>query len=417
MPPRHGKSELISHYFPAWYLGRNPDNQLILCCYESSFAQSWGAKARDLLLEYGPDWFDGVRVNPFASSSDHWEILKRKGVMNTAGIGGPITGKGADVLIIDDPIKNPEEAASATMREKIWEWWEGAAMPRLEPDGAVIVVMTRWHKDDLVGRLKKEGGWKVLSFPAIAVEADILQRNPGDALWPSRFSLARLEAIRQGISPYYWTALYQQSPMERGGNIFKQEWWHYYGVAPEFFRIIQSWDTAFKKGATNDFSVCTTWGENQHGYYLLDLWRGRVEFPELKRTFYALFNRYKPQAVLVEDAASGQSLIQEIRRPSENLPAIPILPIRPETDKVARAYAVTPIIEAGLVHLMDSAPWLIDLYTETGGFPTAEHDDVVDSITQALSYLTRSNINTTAGQQNYQEVAIPQFYSNGLPSF
>src|SRR5690348_3861723 len=193
MPPRHGKSELVSHYFPAWYLGTRPNRRVILTSYEADFAATWGRKVRDVLAEFGPTLY-GVRVRDDSSAANRWDLAEHTGGMVTAGVGGPITGRGADVLIIDDPVKNADDALSATMRERVWEWWRSTAYTRLEPSGAAVLVMTRWHEDDLAGRLlgeMEQGGehWEVLRLPAIAEEEDdALGRHPGEALWPQRFS-------------------------------------------------------------------------------------------------------------------------------------------------------------------------------------------------------------------------------------
>ncbi|OPY31557.1 MAG: Terminase-like family protein [Methanomassiliicoccales archaeon PtaU1.Bin030] len=391
MPPRHGKSELVSRYFPAWYLMHWPDKRIILTSYEADFAAQWGRKARSLLEEHGGK----VQVSKGSSAADRWEIEGHMGGMQTAGIRGPITGKGADLLIIDDPVKNDEEARSELMRERNWDWYTSTARTRLEPDGAVVVIMTRWHEDDLVGRLLAdiEGDkWNVIRLPAIAEPDDPLGRIEGQALWPERFDENALEAIRKGMSPYYWNALYQQSPTARGGNVIKDEWWRYYdmhAVEPSFLKgarfVIQAWDTAFKTGQDNDFSVCTTWAEMTSGAYLLSMWRGRVEFPELVKTSNNLIDTWKPNAVIIEDKASGQSLAQELQRTAR----VPIIPMPVDKDKVARCYAVTPEIEGGRVFLPRDLPGLRELLAETAAFPNGVHDDIVDSIVLGLSYIVQ----------------------------
>ncbi|GAG84874.1 unnamed protein product, partial [marine sediment metagenome] len=291
------------------------------------------------------------------------------------------TGRGFNVGIIDDPVKDEEEAASQVIRDKVWDWYQKVFRTRAEPEAAIIIVMTRWHQDDLVGRLLKQAKedpasdqWKVLHFPAI---------KDGQALWPGRYPIGVLEKIRSSIGGRAFESLYQGNPTVAEGQIIKREWWKYYKERPNFLRIIHSWDTAFKSKTQNDYSVCTVWGEAQNGFYLLDVWRAKVEFPELKRAAVALDARDKPSAVPVEDKASGQSLIQELQRDTN----IPVLPYKVDRDKVARAYAVTPLIEAGKVFLPESAPWLFDYIEELSAFPNAEYDDQVDSTTQALSFM------------------------------
>lgn len=215
MPPRHGKSELISRFLPAWYLGTFPARRVLLCSYEAGFAASWGRRARDLLLEFGPQLF-GARVREDARAAERFE-LERGGAMVSVGIGGPLMGRGADLLVIDDPLKNAEEARSERVRERHWEWFQSTAYSRLEPGAVVVVVMTRWHEHDLVGRLlsaQASGGerWVRVRLPALAEAADPLGRSEREALWPARYPRAALEQIRGVLSPYFWAALYQQRP-------------------------------------------------------------------------------------------------------------------------------------------------------------------------------------------------------------
>lgn len=267
----------------------------------------------------------------------------------------------------------------------MWTWYTDDLYTRREPGAAIVLIMTRWHEDDLAGRIlasEDAADWTVISLPALAEVNDPLGRSEGEALCPERFDEDDLDEIKivQGSS---FPALYQQRPSALEGAIFKREWWRYFREAPKFGRIVQSWDTAFKVGQDNDFSVCTTWGEADNGWYLLDRWSRRVEFPALKATAIALAAQFEPGVVLVEDKASGQSLIQELRRDSR----LPILAIKVDSDKVTRAYAVTPSIETGRVFLPESAPWLTDYIDSMAAFPNAAHDDDVDSTTQALNYM------------------------------
>jgi len=390
MPPRHGKSELISKYFPAWYLGTFPDKRIILVSYEAGFAASWGRKSKELLEEYGESLF-GIKLNRLSNSAYRWDILNREGGLNATGVGGAITGKGANILIIDDPVKNDEQANSKTYRDKTYDWFRATAYTRLEPDGAIIIVMTRWHFDDLAGRLinnpDSDDKWEVLSFPAIAKENDILSRNIGMPLWESRYPIEKLNKIKNQIGSYWFSALYQQQPIATEYQIFKPEWWQEYTELPNGYLIIQSWDTAFKEKEQNDFSVCTTWMLSDKGYYLIDYWRGKVLFPDLQRQVVMQYHKHNPNVVLIEDAASGQSLIQVLQRDTK----IPIKPIQAIKDKVTRAHLITPLIEAGKVFLPKNASFLADIINECSEFPYGNHDDIVDSITQALSYLKTKN--------------------------
>jgi len=290
-------------------------------------------------------------------------------------------------LLIDDPLKDHEEANSETVRKALHEWYASVAYTRLMSGGAIIIIQTRWHEDDLAGWLLREHSsenWDVLSLPAIA-EQDEGFRKEGKALWPERFPLPELEKIRAAIGGRAWASLYQQRPAAAEGAIFKRDWWQFFSspLPVTMNQIVQSWDTAFKKGTENDFSVCTTWGVAGDGYYLLHLWRGRVEFPELKRVLASLAEQWKPNAILVEDKASGQSLIQELKLST----ALPLIPVKADSDKQTRAQAITPLIEAGKVFLPQSAPWVSDFVEEMACFPNGVHDDVVDATTQALNYL------------------------------
>ncbi len=399
MPPRHGKSYLCSQYFPAWYIGAFR-GRVILTSYEATFAASWGRLARNVLTEWGPHVF-GVRVAQDSSAADHWELEGadgQRGVMHTAGVGGAITGRGASLLCIDDPVKNMEEAQSPTYREKAWQWYTSTAYTRLEPDGRVLIIQTRWHDDDLSGRILREAKsqgdsepWHVLSLPAIAdageeyaIAGDApFQRKEGEPLWPERFSAARLAAIRQDVGGSVWSALYQQRPSPEAGFIWRREWFQRYsrlGGMPQFERVIQSVDTAFKTGVASDYSVIATWGCTKNAFYLIDIWRAQVEYPELKRAISDQYHKYAPEAIYVEDAASGQSVIQELSR--ETL--LPILALRPQGSKEARAAAVTPLAEAGKVFVPDDAPWVADWIDEHVAFPRGAHDDMVDTTSMAL---------------------------------
>lgn len=392
MPPRHGKSLLISQYFPAWFLGLHPDDRIILTSYESSFAASWGRKARDLLIEF--QRLFGIRIDQGSASVQDWNIYKRMGGMNTAGAGGSISGRGGNI-IVDDPLKNSEEASSEVIREKIKEWYRSTVYTRLPPDGWIIIVMTKWHSDDLVGWLldeQKKGGevWDVLEFPAIAAHDDILGRKQGEALWPERFPCAELARIKKSIGSFWFAAMYQQNPVPAGGAIIKREWWRYYATVPDkkaFKRYIWAWDTAVKVGEENDYSVGIYLGETDAGYYVLDVKRERLEYPDLKRAITQYYQGSRASAIIIEDKSSGQQVIQELQRGSR----LPVVEIKPVADKVTRAYLVTPLIEAGLVYLPENASWVAEFVSECLSFPKGKHDDQVDALVYGLDYLKNQN--------------------------
>jgi predicted phage terminase large subunit-like protein len=310
------------------------------------------------------------------------------------GRGGPSAGRGSNLLIIDDPLKNSAEARSELVRDSIHQWYLADVRTRVHAGGAIILISTRWHEDDLPGRILREGQgerWDVLSLPAIA-EVDEPFRREGDALWPGIYSLSELEKIRIDIGADNFMSLYQGRPSAAEGTTFKRVWWRSYREPPKCKQIVQGWDTAFKTGRANDYSACTTWGTAETGYYLLHLWRDRVDFPTLKKRMRLLAEQWNPNVILVEDAASGQSLIQEMKHMS----ALPIIPVKIDKDKESRAKAITPIVEAGRVFLPESCPLINDYKDEFAGFPKAPHDDMVDSTTLVLNYLRHQQINTVA---------------------
>ena len=394
LPPRHGKSLLASQIFPAWYLGRHPDREIIIATYGQDLSDLFGRRVRNMVsdplhLEIFPEF----RLAKDVASMRQF-ITIAGGSYYAVGRGGAITGRGADLLLIDDPLKDQEEARSDVIRRALHEWYRTVAYTRLQPGAAIVLISTRWHEDDLAGRLLRQSGgegWDVLSLPAIA-EKDESFRRAGEALWPARFPLETLEQTRRAVGGVAWASLYQQRPSAAEGRVFKRQWWPRYVERPHFKRIVQSWDTAYKTGSENDFSVGTTWGVAENGYYLLSCWRGRLEFPALKRHMVSLASEYSPAVILVEDKANGQSLIQELKYET----ALPIRPVAVDGDKVVRAQAVTPMIEAGKVFLPESAPWIADFLDELAAFPTGVHDDIVDSVTQALNFLRHQERNTVA---------------------
>ena len=390
MPPRHGKSERVSKKFPAWHLGRNPDDEIILASYSIDLARDHSRIARST-LENRQDVF-GITLDPDRKSAESWGVAGHRGGVVAAGVGGPITGRGAKIAIVDDPVKNAEEANSEVIREKIWEWYQSTLYTRLTPDGRIIIVMTRWHEDDLVGRLLKkereeiaEGThmgerWTVINFPAIAEEDDILGRKPGEPLWPEfGFDLDRLNKIKQDVGSYVFNALYQQRPSAQEGNILKREWWRYYEVLPPVATMIISVDAAFKDEDDSDFVVVQVWGKNGPNCYLIDQARGRMNFPATIQTIRNMCKKYPKAALkLIEDKANGSAIIQTLQHEISGIVAV-----NPEGGKVSRVNAVSPFIEAGNVYLPRTS-WIHDFVEECAAFPNGAHDDQVDAMSQAL---------------------------------
>jgi predicted phage terminase large subunit-like protein len=407
-PPRHGKSEKASVRFPAWFLGRNPFKRIIGCSYNDSLALEFGGRARDVFSSsVHRAVFPDVRLSGHSSAEKKWDVEHRAksgqwapaGGYIAAGIGGAITGRGGDVLVIDDPIKNWEEAESLTYRERVWNWYRTTAYTRLEKGGAIIVILTPWHKDDLAGRLLKEqanGGdrWHVVKFPAVATE-DEKHRKRGEALWPGKYPLAALERIKQAVGSRAWNALYQMSPIEEDGDIIKRRWWKFFSDQAQHGRQIriQSWDTAFKERQSAEdkkrkaaFSCCETWDLDGTGFWLEDVWRGQVGFPDLKRQVKIQAMLHQPDMVIIEEKASGISLIQELQLGQQNLPLYGFDP--GTTSKTVRLLEATPLIEGGLVHVKAGQPWTDDFINEcSDAGPAAEYMDQVDAMTQALKYL------------------------------
>jgi len=394
MPPRHGKSELVSRYFPAWFLGWWPNESVILTSYEADFAASWGRKARNLLEEWGPTLF-GVRVSEESAAASRWNIAEHEGGMYTAGVRGPITGKGARVLIIDDPVKNEQEAMSKTYREATWDWYLATASTRIQENGSIVLVMTRWHEDDLAGRLLKaqeEGGdrWEVLRLPALAEEGDPLGRAPGEPLCPQLFSKETLEGIRKRSGSYWWSALYQQRPQPPGGRIFKREHFRYFREAGDMYVLLrpdgehrvpkaECWsfatvDLAVSTKQTADYFAVGVWTVTPARDLLLqEIVRTRLEGPDQLPLLRQVATRWRPAFIGIESQQYQLALVQTAVR--DGLPA---RALHADRDKVARALVAAARYEAGAVYHRAGADWLGEYEDELCAFPNGEHDDQVD---------------------------------------
>lgn len=403
MPPRHGKSEMDSRYGPAWYLGRNPDKRIILTSYEAGFAASWGGKARDLLTEHGHLF--GVSVRSDSTARNAWGITNHEGGMVTAGVRGPITGKGAHLLLVDDPVKNAEEALSTTIRERTKDWWRSTARTRIEPGGSAIITQTRWHEDDLTGWLLKEEGvveeggiWTRIRLPAIAEPGDQLGRAEGQALWPERYDLDALAALKASSGSFWWNALYQQRPAPAEGGMLKRGWWRYWSDDPvehadEWDQLLTSWDMNFRGGPGSDYVVGQVWGRVGTKHYLLDQVRGPWNFPETLTAFRTLGERWPTITThLIEKAANGEAVIAALRDEFGG-----IIGITPAGSKEARVAAVSGLVESGAVYLPEPRlqPWVADFVDECASFPNAAHDDQVDAMSQGLRRMRLSRAETT----------------------
>jgi len=400
LPPRSLKSHAVSVAFAAWLLGHNPAVQIICASYGQDLADKHARDCR--LLMAAPFYtrlFPWTRLSPEKQSVGEF-MTTEQGFRMSTSVGGVLTGRGADVIILDDPLK-PDDALSETRRNSVNEWYDNTLVSRLnsKENGVIILVMQRLHQDDLVGHVLGQEDWEVLSFPAIAEEDEVhliesplgrrrFERKAGEALEPKRESKSTLAAIRRTIGEYNFASQYQQNPMPLGGAIVKTEWLKHYapGDLPERFTcVLQSWDTANKSGELNDFSVCTTWGAMHARYYLLDVFRRRLDYPDLERSVREQARQHHADIVLIEDKASGTQLIQ-------NLKAGGMYGIKPYdppagSDKILRLYAQTTEFESGRVLLPLSASWLDEYIHELTSFPGSKYDDQVDSTTQALDYL------------------------------
>ncbi len=420
MPPRHGKSELASVHFPAWFLGRNPDRRVIATSYGFDLARKFSRRARNLFRE--PRWPFAASTAGDLSAVDAWDIADHRGGYVAAGVGGGITGMGADLLMVDDPVKDSQEADSETYRERAWEWFTQVALTRLEPGAAVILIGTRWHEDDLIGRALTMPGssWTHLNFPAQAEEGDQLGRPPGAWLWPGRFTPKEYEDAK-GRGSRAWTSLYQQRPSPAEGGTFKRHWWRYWSYSgqplppvplrmadgsmhlapcvelPPFWdEHLQSWDMAFKDTKGSDYVAGQVWGAWRADRFLLDQTLAQLDFPATLAAVRELTDRWpKARRKLVEDKANGPAVIATLRHELPGLVAV-----EPDGGKEARANAATPEVESGNVYLPHPrlAPWVDAFVEECASFPDGKHDDQVDAMTQALLRMASGTGSVTTSQ-------------------
>ncbi len=390
MPPRHTKSEFASFMLPAWFLGKFPNKKIIQCSNTAELAVGFGRKVRNLVdSEAYARIFPNVTLRSDSKAAGRWST-SGNGEYFAIGVGGTVTGKGADLLIIDDPHSEQEAALASgdpSVFDKVYEWYTSGPRQRLQPGGSIVVVMTRWAKRDLTGKIlqsmvDKDGEtWEVINFPAILPS--------GNPLWPEFWSLAELEALQLELPASKWNAQYQQSPTSEEGAIVKREWWKEWKEdrPPRCEFIIQSWDTAFTKSERSDYSACTTWGvfylnenPNDPNVILLDAFKKRMEFPELKEKAFNHYKEWEPDAFVVEAKASGAPLIFELR--AMGISVSEFTPSR-GNDKMVRINSVADLFASGKVWA-PATRWADELIEEMAAFPNSDHDDLVDSSTQAL---------------------------------
>lgn len=383
VPPRHGKSFFLSQWLPAWFLAMWPEKSVMLATYEANFAAKWGRLSRAALMKY-----DASLVSKATTAASMWETTEGGGMV-TAGVGGPITGKGFHLGLIDDPHKNWQEATSPVLCKMIQEWYDSTFYTRCEPGATIVVLHTRWTEDDLIGwilREKKDDGYIEIRLPAIAEEDDILDRPVGKALCPERFTEQDLLRTMRSIGSTMFAGLYQQRPAPAEGFIFKRANWRDFDPRREQFAyVIQSWDTAEKTTTGAAKTACQTWGVGLSGYCLLNRWADKVEYPVLERECIRQYEIWNPNLVLIEDKSSGTALLQNLKI---NKPLMPVLAVTPEADKYTRAISIQGIHEAGRLLLPANAPWKQEFIDTCAVFPNGKYKDEVDAMSQAIRYLS-----------------------------
>jgi predicted phage terminase large subunit-like protein len=399
LPPRHLKSLMASTAFPAWCLGHDPSAQILCVSYAQDLADKLARDCRGIMTSA---WYRRIFPTRLAAHRQAVQefLTTRGGFRLATSNGGVLTGRGADIILIDDPLK-PEEALSDAQRQAANDWYDHTLYSRQNDKrhGAIVIIMQRLHEDDLVGHVLGQEPWEVVRFPAIAEEDEVHEietiwgartftRHQGEALHPEREPLDTLDHIRRTVGEYNYAGQYQQAPAPLGGGLVKAEWFRRYGAnkGPESFdRIVQSWDTANKATELSDFSVCTSWGIKGKDLFLLNVLRKRLEYPALKRAVREQQSLFNPGVVLIEDKASGTQLIQELIADGCHA----VTRYQPECEKIMRMHAQTAMIENGFVHLPETAPWLAEYLHEMTVFPKGKHDDQVDSTAQFLDWFKK----------------------------
>jgi len=383
MAPRHTKSEFSSYLLPSWMIGKNPKLKIIQATHTTELAVRFGRKAKHLIDSEEYQKIYPTKLREDSKAAGRWET-NEGGEYFAAGVGGSITGRGADLLIIDDP-HSEQDALNVNALDRTWEWYTSGPRQRLQPGGIIVVVMTRWNMKDLTGRLinaqkeTKADQWEVIEFPAI------LPNNK--PVWPEYWKLEELESVKASLAIGKWNAQYQQNPTAEEGSIIKREWWNLWEKdLPPLYHVIQSYDTAFLKKETADYSAITTWGvfypteDSGPNLILLDVVKDRFEFPELRRVALEQYQYWKPESVIIEGKASGMPLTFELRK--QGIPVINYTPSR-GNDKHARVNAVAPLFESGQIWATDDK-FTEEVIEECAAFPYGDHDDLVDSMTQAV---------------------------------
>ena len=416
MAPRHTKSEFASFLFPAWMMGKNPSMKIIQATHTTELAVNFGRKTKNLIdSDEFKTVFPEVKLAADSKASGRWDT-SRGGMYYAVGVGSNLAGRGGDLVIIDDP-HSEQTAMSSSGFDDAWDWYTGGPRQRLQPGGSIVLVQTRWSEKDMTGQLLRAMAkddladqWEVVELPAIF--------DDGTSCWPEFWSLEDLTAVRASIPPSKWNAQYQQRPTGEENAIIKREWWNKWEKesVPQLEYVIQSYDTAFSKRETADYSAITTWGvfyPNEGGsgpnLILLDSKKGRWEFPELKSIALEEYQFWDPDTVIVEAKASGMPLTHELR--NMGIPVVNFTPSR-GNDKVTRVHSVSPLFEAGMVWAPDTT-FAEELIEEVAAFPNGEHDDLVDSMTQALMRYRQGNfvqLPTDDWQDGEESARIRAYY-------
>ena len=394
MPPRHSKSETMTKKYPAWVIGNNPDFEIIIASYSMDLARDFGKIARDTYREHsksGTGIFNTV-IDRDKSAGDNWGILEHRGAVVSTGVGGSATGKGAHIAIIDDPFKNREDANSRLQRDKVWAWYQSTIRTRLAPGGGIIIIQTRWHEDDLVGRIVKEmengtgETFESIVLPAIAEKNDILGRKIGEPLWEERYGIDELENIKKAIGSREFSALYQQKPQVEDGGLFKRQYFKYFDVKNDFIIAddknvnikdcfyFQTIDTAMSTHKNNDFTAIATFVcDREWNLYLVDLMLDRLEVPDQWNVIKQYRYKYNLRFQAIESKSSGIGIIQQAKREG-----MPLKELKADTDKMTRALNISVMFENGKVFFNKNLEKLLELEEQLLKFPNAVHDDAVD---------------------------------------
>ena len=420
MPPRHTKSEFASYLLPAWFLGKYPHKKVIQTSHTAELSVGFGRKVRNLVdQEIYNKLFPGVGLQSDSKAAGRW-ATNSGGDYFAIGVGGAVTGKGADLLIIDDPHSEQEAAIAETnpdVYDKVYEWYTSGPRQRLQPGGAIVIVMTRWSKRDLTGQVVKaanlRGGeeWEVIEFPAILPS--------GNPLWPEFWDMKELSALQEELPNSKWMAQYQQSPTSEVSAIVKREWWQVWDQEdpPHCDFVLQAWDTAFEKTTRSDYSACTTWGvfyqddpdtgKTEANIILINAFRDRLEFPALKRKALQQVEDFEPDSIIIEKKASGAPLIYEMR--AMGIPVQEFTPVK-GNDKITRLNAVSDMFASGRVWAPPTH-WAEEVIDEVASFPAGEHDDYVDSVSLALMRFRKGGYLRTTLDEDEEERTFRRFSS------